>query len=362
VGYREEWIDDPRRLTAIAEAWDETAACLPSSPFSSHAWFSTWWEHFGRGRLAACVLWDGSELMAGFPLSARSRALFALANTETPAFRPVARDTETLRRISETVATAAPVLEVANLPAGEPAHEALAAAVARARRRDVTLLQYGSPLTNTTGTFEGYRAERKDRWRELERRGRKMAREHEVELRAVAPPEAFEAELEAGLRLESSGWKGREGTAILAVPAMAGFYRAVARAAHERGDLRFSALRLDGRLVAFDLALLSEGRYFLLKTAYDESLRKLAPGLVLRRAVIERCFELGLTAHEFLGIDMPWKQLFATETRRHVRYRAYGRGPLPTARYAYRGLLRPAVKRATVKIQARRGRTIARSA
>ena len=178
------------------------------------------------------------------------------------------------------------------------------------------------------------------------RRARKMAREHAVELRTVAPPEAFEEELEAGLRLEASGWKGQEGTAILSSPAMASFYRDIARDALERGELRFSTLRLDGRLVAFDLAVLSQRRYFLLKTAYDESVRRLAPGLVLRRAVIERCFELDLLAHEFLGIDMPWKQLFATDTRLHVRWRSYERRPLPIARYAYRGVLRPAVKRA----------------
>jgi CelD/BcsL family acetyltransferase involved in cellulose biosynthesis len=109
--------------------------------------------------------------------------------------------------------------------------------------------------------------------------------------------------------------------------------------------LRFSALRLDGRLVAFDLAILSRQRYFLLKTAYDESVRRFAPGLWLRREVIERCFELGLEAHEFLGEDMPWKRVFATETRAHVTYRAFDRGPLGITRYVYRAKLRPTVKR-----------------
>jgi CelD/BcsL family acetyltransferase involved in cellulose biosynthesis len=345
VAHREEWIEDPARIAAIGHAWDELASLSPA-PFSRQAWFSAWWQRFGRGRLATCVLWDDGELVAGFPLRARSRRLFALANTETPAFRPVARDADSLARVSAAVVSAAPVLEVANLPMNGPAHEALDAASVRARRLNATVVHYGSPLTGTTGTFAAYRAERKDRWKEIERRARKMAREHAVELRTVAPPEAFEEELEAGLRLEASGWKGQEGTAILSSPAMASFYRDIARDALEHGELRFSTLRLDGRLVAFDLAVLSQRRYFLLKTAYDESVRRLAPGLVLRRAVIERCFELDLLAHEFLGIDMPWKQLFATETRLHVRWRSYERRPLPIARYAYRGVLRPAVKRA----------------
>jgi CelD/BcsL family acetyltransferase involved in cellulose biosynthesis len=276
----------------------------------------------------------------------RSRSFRALANTETPAFRPVARGHEALRQVTEAVARSAPVLEVPNLPEGEPAHRALLAAGRAAARLQTTVLQYASPLTDTTGDFASYRTPRKARWRELERRGRKMAREHELQTRLIEPPGALEKELDEGLRLEVAGWKGRAATSILSSSEMAAFYGAVARDAHERDELRLSSLRLDGRLVAFDLALLSRRRYFLLKTAYDESARHLAPGLVLRRAVVERCFDMGLEAHEFLGIDMPWKQLFATANRRHLRYRAYSRHPAPLARYAYRGILRPAAKRA----------------
>jgi CelD/BcsL family acetyltransferase involved in cellulose biosynthesis len=339
---RIESIDSLTRLAALGPAWDEVAP----APFSTVAWISAWWRAFGRGRLATCALWDDGELVAGFPLAERSRSCTALANTETPAFRPVARSDPALAQLSEAVTRSAAVLEVPNLPEGEPAHRALLAAGRAAGRLQTTVPQYSSPLTDTTGDFASYRAPRKSQWRELERRGRKMAREHEVQTRLIEPPRALEQELDEGLTLEAAGWKGRAATSILASSRMAAFYRAVARDAHERDELRLSSLRLDGRLVAFDLALLSRRRYFLLKTAYDESARQLAPGLVLRRAVVERCFDMRLDAHEFLGIDMPWKQLFATANRRHLRYRAYSRHPVPLARYAYRGVLRPAAKRA----------------
>jgi CelD/BcsL family acetyltransferase involved in cellulose biosynthesis len=101
-------------------------------------------------------------------------------------------------------------------------------------------------------------------------------------------------------------------------------------------------------VVAFDLALLHAGRLHLLKTGYDEALRSLSPGLALRRAVIERCFELGLEAHELLGDDMPWKRLFATSERRHRRFGTFGARPVPLARYAHRRGM-PALRRLYVR-------------
>ena len=64
--------------------------------------------------------------------------------------------------------------------------------------------------------------------------------------------------------------------------------------------------------------------------------------------MIERCFGLGLEAHELLGDDMPWKRLFATGERRHRRFGAYGRRPVPLARYGHRRAM-PALRRLYVR-------------
>ena len=349
-----EWIEDPAAFAALREEWDELAALDPS-PFSRHAWLSVWWEAFGGGaRLRVCAVRDGSRLVGGLPLLRRGRGLAAMANEHSPSFRPLARDPEAREALAEAVVGARAALELSALPIDEEGAAALIAALEARGARTLVERDYVSPIAATTGSFDDYRAALKSGWRELERRGRKMAREHEVGQALVVEPADPERELEEGLALEASGWKGRAGTAMLAAEATARFYREVARAFHAAGQLRLSALRVDGRLVAFDLALLHERRYFLLKTAYDEELRSLAPGLVLRRAVIERCFELGLEAHEFLGPDMEWKRLFATGDRAHAVCRAYPRAPLPTLGFVYRRDVRPRLKRAYRTVRPRR--------
>jgi CelD/BcsL family acetyltransferase involved in cellulose biosynthesis len=194
-----------------------------------------------------------------------------------------------------------------------------------------------SPVVDTDGPFAEWRAWSKHRWgAPLERFRRKMRRDHDGQIAAVEAPEDLGAVLDAGFAVEASGWKGAAGTAILSSPATTAFYRRVAEAFHARDALRVSTITLDGRLAAFDLCLLVDGRLYLLKTGFDESFRKLAPGLVLRLSVIERCFELGLRAHELLGDQAEWKAKFATSERPHVQWTGYGRNGRGVRSYAVR--------------------------
>lgn len=172
-------------------------------------------------------------------------------------------------------------------------------------------------------------------------------------------PADLEGDLERGFAVEGSGWKGRTGTAISSSPRTLAFYRAVGHTFHRLGALRLSGISVDGRLIAFDLCLLHRGRPFLLKTGFDETYRRLAPGLVLRLSVIERCFELGLESHELLGDDTEWKRKFATSERRHCVLRSYRARPVPLAHYGYRRFARPALKRVSDRVLPR-GSTVGR--
>lgn len=340
--WRVDWLCERQHFPALAEPWETLAAGAP--PFAQYGWFVAWWEAFGDQGATVCTVWDSDGLAALLPLMRQRFGLRAPANAETPTFRPLARSPEALSRLATSVVEAAPRVELQALPLDDPSAEAVRAAATRARRLAVIDQDFESPYVQTSGSFSAYRDLMKHRWSEIERRGRKLAREHDVELELIHAPSALGPELEEGLALEASGWKGEKGTAILASPATAAFYRAVLQDAHLRGEARFSSLRVDGRLVAWDMAIVSGGRYHLLKTAYDQAFRKAGPGLILRRAVVERCFETGLETHEFLGHDLPWKRLFATGSRRHVVLRLYARRGWPVANYVYRRSIRPPLR------------------
>ncbi len=149
-------------------------------------------------------------------------------------------------------------------------------------------------------------------------------------------PEDLEAEVEAGLAVQLAGWKGRQGTAILSSEDTARFYRRIVAELHARGLTRFSSIVVDGRPIAWEFELLHQNRLWGMNGAIDEGFKKFSPGLVLKVALIERCFELGLDAYEFIGADEDWKGKFLTGKRAHFDIELYRRAPVPLARFAVR--------------------------
>jgi CelD/BcsL family acetyltransferase involved in cellulose biosynthesis len=343
-----EWMTDEARFAELASAWD---ALLPDDarPFDLHCWYSTWWNAFsGSGELAVCTTWSGDELEGVCPLVRRGNHLSALANSHSPVFRPLASSPAAMDDLMATVTQAARAsLVLPALPSEDPSVKALGEATGRASMLRCVEPVHTSPIVETDGDFDAWRASSKPRWgAPLERFRRKMGRDHEARFEILEQPRDLEAELDIGFAVEGSGWKGRAGTAILSTPETERFYRGLARAFHERGALRLTRIVLDDTVAAFDLCVLRNNRLYLLKTGYDERFSKLAPGLVLRLCTIERCFELGYEAHELLGEDSEWKLKFATTERRHLDLRAYRRTPLGGGRYAYRAMIRPRLKRA----------------
>jgi CelD/BcsL family acetyltransferase involved in cellulose biosynthesis len=344
-----EWISGLARFAELAPEW---AAILPgdSRPFDLHCWYLAWWKAFGGdAELAICTARRDGELVGVFPLLCRDGAgIQALANVHTPSFRPLARDAETMDRL---VAAAmerggAGGVELIALPEDDPSVARLASGARSAAMLSMVEPAYSSPTVETSGDFDAWRGQSKKRWgAPLERFRRKMGRDHEADFTIVVPPGELEAELDDGFRVEASGWKGRAGTAIVSNPATEAFYREISREFERRGELRLSRIELDERTVAFDLCVLYDGRLYLLKTGFDEDFRRLAPGLVMRLSIIERCFELGLRSHELLGGESEWKAKFETGKRSHVNLRTYSRNPLELTRYAYRTTLRPRMKR-----------------
>jgi CelD/BcsL family acetyltransferase involved in cellulose biosynthesis len=338
-----EWIVERARFAQVAAAWEALARTEPD-PFMRHPWIDGWWAAHPHADARVAVVWDGDVLTAGLPLMLRADEAESFGDPLLVPFRPLARDDHALARLVRAV-RALPVATVTlhSAVAGEPRTEALMRGL-RDGRPVVTRSHPNRFLAvDTRGTWDDYRAARKSRWGSVERKGRKLARDYGARLRAIEPPEDLAVQLDEGFALEAQGWKGSAGTAVDLDAIYAVFLRAAARGFEASGEMRCSEIRIDGRLVAWDVGILACGRLYSLKTTYAEDLGTLSPGLVLRRAIVQRCFELGLDGNELGGRDMGWKRRFATSARPSNSLRVDRVRPKPVARLAYQRLARPLV-------------------
>ncbi|WP_264050852.1 GNAT family N-acetyltransferase [Methylobacterium flocculans] len=126
----------------------------------------------------------------------------------------------------------------------------------------------------------------RSRLKDLRRRQRRLAEGGTVSFDVATGGPRLAAALEAFLVLEAAGWKGETGTAMACRPAHTAFARAVFAGTAGPVGVRADILSLEGRALAISLALVSAGTAYLLKTAYDEGARALAPGLVLEVEIV----------------------------------------------------------------------------
>ncbi|WP_082504015.1 GNAT family N-acetyltransferase [Methylobacterium sp. Leaf117] len=124
------------------------------------------------------------------------------------------------------------------------------------------------------------------RLKDLRRRQRRIAEGGAVSLETETRGPGLARAVEVFLTVEAAGWKGAAGSAMACRAAHATFARAVFGAGEGPVGIRADTLRQDGTPLAVSLALVSGGTAYLLKTAYDETARAYAPGLVLEAEIV----------------------------------------------------------------------------
>jgi hypothetical protein len=179
------------------------------------------------------------------------------------------------------------------------------------------------------GTFEEYWQKRGTNLRHNVKRRRKRAMECGLDPQLVsrrAPEEVADAIREYG-RLESSGWKGQDGTAVAIDNPQGRFYRDLFEhfcASQEAVIYQFS---LGGKVAASDLCLIRNGMMVILKTAYDETLSQFSPALLMHEDIIRELYaEARVKVIEFYGRVMEWHTRWTEETRTmyHINFFRYG--------------------------------------
>lgn len=142
--------------------------------------------------------------------------------------------------------------------------------------------------------------------RNLKKAGKKLSIHPDVEFVFLRNAEPGNPCFEDFLRLEASGWKARNGTAILQNQRIVDFYRGITDNLASRGWLEWHLLKIGRRAIAAHMACRINKTLTLLKIAYDEEYQHMAPGNHLFLKMVERAHEQGDTDEINCITDSEW--------------------------------------------------------
>jgi CelD/BcsL family acetyltransferase involved in cellulose biosynthesis len=296
-------------LGSLAEEWAPLAA-ENGNVFATVEWASTWWRHFGRGRLLATACRDDDgALLAVLPLYAARAGPVTLVRFlgHGPAdeLGPVCA--------SENRAAAARALEerlrherwdvfIGELLPGDAGWRDLL--------RGKTLRRSPSPVLRIDGaTWDDLLAERSANFRsQVRRRERKLARDHDVRFRLANDRERLPRDLDTLFTLHAARWNAnRTGFG----GSREAFHREFAACAFDRGWLRLWFLELDGKSVAAWYGFRFGGVESYYQAGRDPNWDAASVGFVLLGHSIREAIADGVREYRFLRGGEAFKYRFA---------------------------------------------------
>jgi CelD/BcsL family acetyltransferase involved in cellulose biosynthesis len=294
----ERFPEGPGEWTALSER--------AGNLFGTWEWLTTWWRHFGRGRLMVSECRDASgELRAVLPLYATGswplRTLRFVGHGPADQLGPIAAPLDMPRAgdaLCEVLQRERWDLFLAqDVPAKDGLETMLGAR---------ELYRLPSPVLDLKGLdWDGFLGSRSRGFRaELGR----LQRRHRVRHRPVTDPDELGGALATFFRMHDELWRGRGGSASFR-GRLREFHRDFARLALERGWLRLRVLELDGRFAGALYNFRFAGREYFYESVRDPRLK--GPGFLLHCDAIRNALNDDLSAYLLLRGSEPYKWRFA---------------------------------------------------
>ena len=328
-----EIVTDASAFARLEPEWNDAVERAGlAHPFLRHEWLATWWECFGEGRqLHIVIVRADAQIIAIAPLLSEAvslcgipvRQLRLMFNDHTPRADVIVAEPgdRAYRAIWNALVDTGDrwdVLLLGQLPRDSKAREVFTRLAGEDGRAVGVWPSSDSPYLELAGTWERYFGSLPGKFRSnVRNRMSRLQRFGQPALESVDTPSGVDEALADAFRLEASGWKLREGTAIISRADVQRFYTMFAHRAAARGWLRLQFLTVGGQRIATSFSLVYGRRLFLCKTGYDPAFDTGSPFKVLTSLATEQAYQQGLAEVDFLGDTEPWKLEWTSSVRSH---------------------------------------------
>lgn len=302
-------------LRKLGPSWDRLAARFPT-PLLSHDWFVSAAETLHpRDRIAVFARERDGEVCAIAPLVERRR--LGLRSLAVIGYEVLREPTGVLydapcdlrNLIADVIGRGDPV---SFERVEDPVLVAELSAIEGGSAEELVQSLATAPWIRIGGPWTAYYDTITPKWRSAHRRAaRKAESEGPVTYEFHSPgPAEFDEMMALFVDVEGRSWKSRLGTSLLTDAPLRAFFGSYGRSAASRGIARFAFMRVGGVPVSAQFGVEYARRHWLLKIGYDEKYSHCSPGILLMYAALERAFDDGLEAFEFLGSNEAWIQVW----------------------------------------------------
>lgn len=333
-----EIIDTVERLEEFRPQWDELIARSGNdSPFMTPEWFLAYWRSLrGGDDLLVTIVKEDGAVIALAPLMRTGvrlrgmwvRVLLLIAEyySEWTELLLLRRENECLKALFGHLAERYPhdLVMLRSIIKGSKTDLALKSLVAEETGRHAEQGGVFAPFIPVTMPWDEYYKSRSKNVRHKLNRISNMferAKDYEIVQHTAGPIEQVMGEVTA---VDRKTWQYARGSSICSDTRKERFYTVLAEIMARRGWLSVWVLKLHGTPIAFQYALRYGNRLYGLKTGFDESYAKMAPGKFLIMNIIRYCHEKGLAEFNLMGVDESYKMELTAHRRAHVKYLIYG--------------------------------------
>ncbi|HEX8570308.1 MAG TPA: GNAT family N-acetyltransferase [Caulobacteraceae bacterium] len=324
-----ETVETREAFAALQPEWDRLAERASITPMARHDWLLAAVDAFTWRRLAVVTVRDpAGTLRAAAPFAVTQfgpfQRLVWLSHEMGEPQTLLYDDADSLEALVRAAADLRLPLAARRLT---PKDGELASVERILARRGMCSLRSGTTRTTAAHVrdWAAFEAGMSGNSRsEMRRKRRGLEKHGPVAFHAISPePEAVDGWLDELLRVESSGWKGREKSAIVFRPQLARFVGDYAQRAAANGTLRLFFLSLNGESIAAQMLAETGGRLWQFKIGYDERWSRYSPGRLLMFDILRWASERGLDAVEYLGHGGGWQSRWPAVHTDHTSLRFY---------------------------------------
>lgn len=311
-------------FTRMTGGWDDLNVRGARSPLLSSQFLQSALLAFGTGREKLACLGDPAAPDCMAVVVERRRGVW---ETFQPSQAPIGfwlmRPGLELETVARTLVSALPGLPlVLGITQQDP--ELLARPAASAHFQTLDYIDTARIMVESD--FEAFWEKRGKNLRQNMRKARNKLEKAGLTARLVclADPAAVADAIEHYGRLESAGWKSRDGTAVNPDNDQGRFYRDLLETHCREGMGRIYQLMLNDTIAAMDICVQREDVIVILKTTYDEASADYSPAMLMHQELFQELFQSGeFKRIEFYGKVMEWHLRWTEDKRTMYHINCY---------------------------------------